>query len=134
VPLNPLELISSHRFAEVMETLKQAFDVIIVDRPSLQPVSDALVLSQYAISVVYVVKADRTPYPLARHGLTQMKRISEPALVGIGAVLNQLDLGEANKYCGEYRGYGGRYDRKYGYTTGATESAEATAAAEYTAT
>ncbi len=117
VPLNPLELISSHRFSEVMQTLKQAFDVLVIDSPPLQLVSDALVLSQYASSVLYVVKADSTPYPLARHGLEQMKRVSEPALVGLGAVLNQLDVDRANKYYGESRGYGGRYYRRYGYTT-----------------
>jgi capsular exopolysaccharide synthesis family protein len=117
VPLNPLELISSHRFSEVMTMLKQAFDVIIIDSPPLQLVSDALVLSQYATSVLYVVKADSTPYPLARHGLTQMKRVTEPALVGLGAVLNQLDVDKANRYYGEYRGYGGRYYRRYGYSS-----------------
>ncbi len=128
VPLNPLELISSHRFAEVMATLKKAFDVIIIDSPPLQLVSDALVLSQYATSILYVVKADSTPYPLARHGLTQMKRVNEPALVGLGAVLNQLDIDKANKYYGEYRGYGGRYHRKYGYTSSAIGSTAPTPA------
>jgi len=128
VPLNPLELISSHRFAEVMAALKKAFDVIIIDSPPLQVVSDALVLSQYATSILYVVKADSTPYPLARHGLTQMKRVNEPALVGLGAVLNQLDIDKANKYYGEYRGYGGRYYRKYGYTSSAIGSTEPTPA------
>jgi capsular exopolysaccharide synthesis family protein len=129
VPLNPLELISSHRFAEMMETLKQAFDVIILDSPPLQLVSDALVLSQFATSILYVVKADSTPYPLARHGLTQMKRINGPALGGLGAVLNQLDVDRANKYYGEYKGYGGRYYRNYGYANGAADKMEPTAAA-----
>ena len=128
VPLNPLELISSHRFSEVMETLKQAFDVIVIDSPPLQLVSDALVLSQYATSIVYLTKADSTPYPLARHGLTQLKRICEPALVGIGVVLNQLDLDKASRYYGEYRGYGGRYYRRYGYTHGPAQNIAATAA------
>jgi len=117
VPLNPLELISSHRFSEVMQTLKQAFDVVIIDSPPLQLVSDALVLSQFASSVLYVVKADSTPYPVARHGLEQIKRVSEAALVGLGAVLNQLDVDRASKYYGEYRGYGGHYYHRYGYPT-----------------
>ena len=127
VPLNPLELISSHRFAEVIDSLKKAFEVIIIDSPPLQLVSDALVLSQYASSVVYVVKADSTPYPLARHAITQMKRANEP-LLSIGVVLNQLDIDKANRYYGEYRGYGGRYYRKYGYSSaldGAEVSADA---------
>ena len=125
VPLNPLELISSHRFAEVMASLKQAFDVVIIDSPPMQLVSDALVLSQYATSILYVVKADSTPYPLARHGLTQLKRVSEPALLGLGAVLNQLDVDRANKYYGEYRGYGGRYYRSYGYSSHAAQTVDA---------
>lgn len=129
VPLNPLELISSHRFGEVMQTLKQAFDVVVIDSPPMQLVSDALVLSQYASSVLYVVKADSTPYPLARHGLTQMKRVSEPALVGLGAVLNQLDVDRANRYYGEYRGYGGRYYRRYGYSSDVTSMEAAAPAA-----
>ena len=134
VPLNPLELISSHRFAEVMATLKKAFDVIVVDSPPLQLVSDALVLSQYATSILYVVKADSTPYPLARHGLTQMKRVGEAALVSIGAVLNQLDIDKANKYYGEYKGYGGRYYRNYGYASNPAAGAGAVAAVPHKAT
>ena len=128
VPLNPLELISSHRFAEVIDSLKKAFEVIIIDSPPLQLVSDALVLSQYASSVVYVVKADSTPYPLARHAITQMKRANEP-LLSIGVVLNQLDIDKANRYYGEYRGYGGGYYRKYGYSS-ALDGAEVSATAE----
>ncbi len=129
VPLNPLELISSHRFAEVMQTLKQAFDVVIIDSPPLQVVSDALVLSQFANSILYVVKADSTAYPLARHGLTQMQRVNEPALVGLGVVLNQLDVDKANRYYGEYRGYGGRYYSPYGLPGAAAGDKQASALA-----
>ena len=132
IPINPLELISSQRFVDVMQTLKQAFDVIIIDSPPLQVVSDALVLSQFATSVLFVVKADSTPYPMARHGLTQMQRINEPALVGLGAVLNQLDVDKASKYYGEYRAYGGRYYRAYGQFDGPAESPQAVSAAAAT--
>jgi polysaccharide biosynthesis transport protein len=125
LPMNPLDLLSSQHFAEVMETLKQAFEVIVIDSPPLHLVSDALVLSQFASTVLYVVKADSTPYPQARHGLTQLQRLNEPALIGLGVVLNQLDLDRANKYYGEYKGYGGRYYRKYGYSSDAAESQEA---------
>src|SRR5688572_17454070 len=62
VPPNPLELLSSKRFAEVMNSLKGAFDVIIIDSAPLQLVSDAQVLSQFATSAIYVVRADATPY------------------------------------------------------------------------
>jgi len=82
----------------------------------VQLVSDALVLSNLATDVVYVVKADDTPYPLARVGIRRMRRVNAPLL---GVVLNQLDAVKADRYYGEYSGYGRRYYNKkysYGYT------------------
>jgi capsular exopolysaccharide synthesis family protein len=113
VPPNPLELLSSQKFAKAMETLKQNFDVIIVDSAPLQLVSDALVLSQFASSVIYVVKADATPYQVAQNGLKKLRRVGAPVL---GVVLNQLDLERAEKYYGEYSGYKSyKGYKKYGY-------------------
>lgn len=102
VPPNPLELISSKRFDEVVTRLREAFDIVIFDSAPLQLVSDSLVLSQYASAVIYVVKADSTPYQVARNGLRRLKRLGAPVM---GVVLNQLDIEKAEKYYGEYSGY-----------------------------
>jgi succinoglycan biosynthesis transport protein ExoP len=115
VPPNPLELLASHRFAELIERLQKNFDVILIDTPPVQLVSDALVLASIATEVVYVVKADDTPYPLARVGIKRLRRVNAPVT---GVVLNQLDLERADRYYGEYSGYGkryGKYGKKYGY-------------------
>ena len=114
VPPNPLELLSSKRFADVVTRLKEAFDVIIIDSAPLQLVSDAQVLSQFATSVIYAVKADSTPYQVAQNGIKKLRRVNAPLL---GVVLNQLDLEKAEKYYGEYSGYKSYSGyRKYGYT------------------
>jgi polysaccharide biosynthesis transport protein len=114
VPPNPLELLSSKRFADVVTKLKDAFDVIVIDSAPLQLVSDAQVLSQFATSVIYVVKADSTPYQVAQNGLKKLRRVAAPVL---GVVLNQLDLEKAEKYYGEYSGYKSYSgNRKHGYT------------------
>jgi capsular exopolysaccharide synthesis family protein len=113
IPPNPLELLASHRFAEAIERLAAIFDVIVIDSAPVQLVSDALVLSNIATDVVYVVKADDTPYPLARLGIRRLRRVNAPIL---GVVLNQLDAVRADRYYGEYSGYGKRYyNKKYGY-------------------
>jgi len=120
IPPNPLELLSSAKFLEVLEKLKEAFDVVLIDSPPVQLVSDAVVLSQSANTVIYVVKADSTPYQLARNGIKRLAMANAPLL---GVVLNQLDLERAEKYYGEYsgysryRGYKGYY--AYGYGPGA---------------
>ncbi len=118
VPPNPLELLSSAKFADVLEKLKEAFDVILIDSPPLGLVSDALVLTQVANEVIYVVKADSTPYQLARAGIKRLTMANAPIL---GVVLNQLDLERAEKYYGEYSGYG-RYGGHKGYTYGYGQS------------
>src|SRR5258708_11259293 len=102
IPPNPLELLSSKRFEDVIVKLKDAFDIVVVDSAPLQLVSDAQVLSQFASSVIYVVKADATPYQVAQNGLKKLRRVNAPIL---GVVLNQLDLERAEKYYGEYSGY-----------------------------
>lgn len=123
VPPNPLELLSSHRFAEVLDQLGKIFDVILIDSPPTQLVSDALVLSNLATEVVYVVKADDTPYPLARVGIKRLRRVNAPI---VGVVLNQFDVETADRYYGEYSGYArryyGKYGKKYGYGYGPTKT------------
>ena len=110
---NPLELLSSKRFEDVVIRLKEAFDIVIVDSAPLQLVSDAQVLSQFASSVIYVVKADSTPYQVAQNGLKKLRRVNAPLL---GVVLNQLDLEKAERYYNEYSGYKSyRGYKKYGY-------------------
>lgn len=122
VPPNPLELISSPEFAILMEKLKSEYEVIVVDSPPVQLVSDAVMLAQMATSVLFVVRADTTPYPIARHALSRLHRVDAPVL---GAVLNQIDLEKADNYYGEYSGYGNRYYRKYGYYTNTAPKAKA---------
>ena len=122
VPPNPLELISSPEFAILMEKLKAQYEVIVVDSPPVQLVSDAVMLAQMATSVLFVVRADTTPYPIARHALSRLHRVDAPVL---GAVLNQIDLEKADNYYGEYSGYGNRYYRKYGYYTNTAPKAKA---------
>ena len=113
-PPNPLELLSSKRFEDVIGKLKEAFDIVVIDSAPLQLVSDSLVLSQHASSLIYVVKADATPYQVAQNGLKRLRRANAPLL---GVVLNQLDLEKAEKYYGEYSGYSSyRGYKKYGYS------------------
>ena len=113
VPLNPLEMLSSHRFADAMESLKAMFEVIVIDSPPVELVSDSMVLSRFATAVLFVVKADHTPYPLARQSLIRLRRVGAPVL---GAVLNYFDVEKAHRYYGDYSSFGTEYYyRNYGY-------------------
>jgi capsular exopolysaccharide synthesis family protein len=108
VPPNPLDLISSKRFKDMLNSLSAYFDFIIIDSPPIELVSDALALSSMVDSVIYVVKAMDTPAPLVIKALTRLERNNCHLL---GVVLNQLDFKASHKYYGEYSPYS-----KYGYT------------------
>lgn len=107
---SPLELISSQRFGEAITKLKDLFDVLVIDCPPLKPVSDSLVISRYANAVLYVVKADSTPYQLVSAAIKRLHDIDAPLL---GVVLNLMDFRKADKY-GHYS-YQYRYQYQYAY-------------------
>lgn len=109
VPPNPLELLSSPRFAKAVEVLKNKYDRIIIDSPPTQAVSDAIVLSTFADSLLYVVKSASTHIPLVEKGVGQLLQNNAPVK---GIVLNQVDIKKAKRYGYSYGGY---YDY-YGYS------------------
>ncbi|HCG79847.1 MAG TPA: hypothetical protein DE015_11660, partial [Oceanospirillales bacterium] len=60
IPPNPLELLGSKNFRDILDTLRGRYQRIIIDSAPMQAVSDALYLSTLVDGVVYVVKADAT--------------------------------------------------------------------------
>lgn len=108
VPSNPLELLSSPRFAKLLEAVKGRYDRIIIDSPPSQAVSDAAVLSILADAVIYVIKSESTLIPHAQKGVSQLQQSNAPVT---GVVLNHVDVEKA-KRSGQFRGY---YDH-YGYS------------------
>lgn len=116
IPPNPLELIISEKFKELLAQLSETYDTIIIDSPPVQLVSDAVILASMATGVVFVLKADATPFQLARRGIRALQR-GGASMYGI--VLNQANF-KNEEY---YGGYG-----KYNYHAYYGEDAEKTAA------
>ncbi len=104
---SPLELLSSQRFGETIDKVKDMYDVVLIDCPPLKPVSDSLVISRYANALLFVVKADSTPRQLASAVIKRLHSVEAPLL---GVVLNQMDLKKSDKY--------GHYSYKYQYAYG----------------
>lgn len=113
LPPNPLELLSSKRFAQTLASLKERFDIIIIDSPPVELVSDALMISVHATGVIYVAKAFETPTPLIAKGLEHLRRANGSLL---GVVLNQFDFEQAHKYHGDQSGYSQYGYAQYGYS------------------
>jgi len=119
VPPNPLELLSSKRFATVLASLEKHYDRIIIDSAPCEVVSDALILSTFASALIYVVKADSTNIKAVRSGITRLRDANAPLT---GVVLNQVNVDKEAAY-GYGRYYGGYYDY-YGYSANTAEAAK----------
>ncbi len=116
VPPNPLELLSSKRFAQVLEGLLKHYDRIIIDSAPTQAVSDALVLSSLADAVIYVVRADSTSVSLVKGCL---KRLNDVNAAITGVVLNGMDMDKKGAYSDQYAHYyGGYYGEESGEESG----------------
>lgn len=116
VPQNPMELLSSRKFHDLLAMLRNQCDMVIIDTPSVQSVSDALVIGSQSSGIIHIVRADHTPAPLARAGL---KRIISANIPVFGVVLNQQNFKRAKKYYGECSnhcdyGYGPPHRRSAG--------------------
>ena len=109
VPPNPLELLSSERFSQVLELLKGKYERIIIDSPPIQAVSDAMVLATQSDALIYVIKSDATHIPVVEKAVGQLLQKNVPIK---GVVLNQVDIKKARKSGYHYGGY---YDY-YGYS------------------
>jgi capsular exopolysaccharide synthesis family protein len=103
LPPNPSEILGSHQMSELLKTLEDRADVIVLDSPPLLPVTDAAVLARHADGAVLVV----------RHGKTRREQVTRAleALQGVdarllGTVLNWAPIKgpDADNY-----GYGPGY-------------------------
>ncbi len=103
IPPNPSELLGSRQMGELIATLTNASDIVILDAPPLLPVTDAAVLASRCDGALVV----------ARHGHTKRDQLTAAAeaLRNVGAAPLGVVLNRAPRRGGGY-GYG------YGYAGG----------------
>lgn len=79
------ELLGSPKFADLIQALREEFDVLLVDSPPAMLFSDAHVLTYLADACVLVVKASQTTKQDALETLSMLKGATAPVL---GVLLN----------------------------------------------
>lgn len=116
IPPNPSELILSKKFQEMMEELKSRFDYLIIDSAPIGPVSDSLLLKDYANSTIFVVRHNVTPKVYLRQieSLREQNKFNNICIVFNG--LKRRGIGGSYGY-GGYGNYG-NYGSGYNYGDG----------------
>jgi protein-tyrosine kinase len=95
---NPSELLHSEKMKMLLDRLTPLFDWIIVDSPPAIAVHDASILADMCDGVLFVVRAGKTDFEIAKKAVGEFH---EESLLGV--VLNRVDKGET--YGDYYYGY-----------------------------
>jgi succinoglycan biosynthesis transport protein ExoP len=113
LPPNPAELLGSHRMQTILERLVAAADLVIVDSPPLQAVTDAAILASITDGTLLVIDAGRTRRAAAGHGREALAKSGARVL---GAALNRLSQrGHGDYVYYDYYGaYGAEAAAKHG--------------------
>lgn len=118
VPPNPSELMLGERLDEFFKESKAKFDILIIDTPPLDILTDAFTLTQYADHNLFIVRQGFTPLSTVQ----KLKEITHK-MKSISIVLNDIrntrpgyGLGYGYSYGYGYGKYGyGRKKDSYGY-------------------
>ena len=94
VPPNPSELLISDQMTELMEKLKEMFDIIIFDGTPSQLVTDSLILTRIVDSTVIVTASKETKKEDLKRVIKNIKNVGGKIA---GIVLNKVPI-DAKKY------------------------------------
>lgn len=95
IPPNPAELLASKRMAELMEEMKNYFDLIIFDLPPVLAVTDAQVIASKIDGTIFIVPKGL----VTKEQVIQSKSLLEKVNANVlGAVFNRVEKSEDNYY------------------------------------
>lgn len=110
IPQNPAELLENSRFVQLISTLREHYDFIVLDSPPGFSLVDSLVMAKHTDGLILIVKSFQTPKAAAVRFAT---RLHEAGVRLLGVVINTMDAPKTGYYYGGYYHAGrGKY-RKY---------------------
>ena len=95
IPPNPSELLASSAMKNLIDSVSDFFDVVLIDTPPLSAVTDAQILGSYVGGAVIVVRA----YETKKESLAKTKKMLEQVNANIlGVILHGVDSSESPSY------------------------------------
>jgi non-specific protein-tyrosine kinase len=94
-PPNPSELLASPRTAALIRGLEFQRDVVVIDTPPVQAVTDALSISAHASGVIIVVESGKTNADQVRAVIESLHKVGAKVL---GVVLNKATQRSMHSY------------------------------------
>jgi capsular exopolysaccharide synthesis family protein len=108
---NPTELLNNHYFDEMMTTLRNSYDIILLDGSPLGLVIDAAIIATKCDGAIMVIEQGRVSRKFAYHVKKQLEKSGTRIL---GAVLNKVKKNTTGYYKKYYKGHYDYYTDKVG--------------------
>jgi len=102
IPPDPSELLGSKRFGDLIMSLRQRYDYILIDTPPALVVTDPVVASTVADAIICVLRAGKTERPTLRRFWEAVRQPTTPVL---GYIVNDFNS-KLQSYAYGYEGYG----------------------------
>ena len=126
IPPNPAELLASSNMKAFIATVKEEYDVVLIDLPPICEVSDAGIVSDLVTGFTFVVRSGYSDRRMISHAVESMEGFGANLS---GFILNDIDIKSGdyykNKYYSSYSKYRFRTGKsgyyrhfKYGYYKG----------------
>ncbi len=106
---NPSELLGSRRMREFLDSVRNQFDVVVIDAPPVLAATDAVLLSTQVDATVVVARAGATKDFELESTFDTLRAVGAKT---IGVVLNGFDVNQAYGY--KYK-YAYQYSSNYAY-------------------
>jgi capsular exopolysaccharide synthesis family protein len=97
---SPPALVGSSRMRNLLGQVRDLYNLVIVDSPPVNILTDAALLGTHADGVVLVARAGATDSSALAYAVEQLGHVRAPVL---GVVLNDIDLKRHGTYDGAYR-------------------------------
>jgi len=102
LPPNPAELLGSNKMGQLLESIAEKNDIILLDSPPIAAMTDASMLANRVDGVVLVVEVGRTRFTDLLHAKEQLERLGSYI---IGVVFNKAPCKKSSYYNYHYSSY-----------------------------
>ena len=102
IPPNPSELLGSAKMKDLVQLLSEHYDIVLIDAPPVNMVTDAAILSTFVDGVVLAIVSGKTEIEAGKRALKSLEGVKANVL---GAVMTMMPVTKRDYYSYQYYGY-----------------------------
>lgn len=102
IPPNPSELLGSTKMKELVQLLSEHYDIVVIDAPPVNVVTDAAILSTFVDGVILAIASGKTEIEAGKRALKSLEAVNANVL---GAVMTMVPVTKKGYYSYQYYSY-----------------------------